>query len=288
MVDERQTLLTGAAPVGVFDSGVGGLSVLRNIRHELPSEALAYVADSAFAPYGERPESFIQERATALVEFLRRRGAKAIVVACNTATAAAVASLRAQYTFPIVAMEPAVKPAAEQTRTGVVAVLATTRTLASSSFLRLVDTHGHGVQVLVQPCPGWVEQVERGELTTVRTRALVEEHLRPLLDRQADTLVLGCTHFPFLRPMIQAVAGPAVRIIDPALAVARQLRRRLEVAGLTAPAGSAGTETFWTTGEPSRVGPVVAQLWGEEVTVHQVGEVEDSPTLGLSAEGNVR
>ena len=270
MVDELTVLTDAEAPIGVFDSGVGGLSVLRNIRTELPAEDLLYVADSAHAPYGDRPEAFIQARAFSVVEFLLARGAKAIVVACNTATAAAAAALRARYDVPIVAMEPAVKPAAEGTRSGVVGVLATSRTLASSRFLRLVDTHGNGVQILVQPCPGWVEQVERGELTGPRTGRLVEQHVRPLLNRRADTLVLGCTHYPFLRPLIEATAGPSVNIIDPAIAVARQLRRRLEGAGLTAPSERTGHQEFWTTGEPARVLPVICQLWGTAVTVRAV------------------
>ena len=263
--------------IGVFDSGVGGLSVLRNIRTELPSEDLLYVADSAHAPYGDRPDVFIQERATALVTFLLARGVKAIVVACNTATAAAVSTLRERYAVPIVAMEPAVKPAAEQTRTGVVGVLATSRTLASSRFLRLVDTHGKGVQVVVQPCPGWVEQVERGDLTSDDTRVLVEQHVRPLLARQADTLVLGCTHYPFLRAMIESVAGPHVRIIDPAIAVARHLRRRLDQAGLVTTRETPGGDSFWTTGEPARVTPVVRQLWGVPVAVHAMDEATPGP-----------
>jgi glutamate racemase len=266
--DSRQK--TGG--IGVFDSGVGGLSVLRNIRTELPSEDLLYVADSAHAPYGDRPDAFIQERASALVTFLLTRGVKAIVVACNTATAAAVSTLRERYTLPIVAMEPAVKPAAEQTRSGVVGVLATSRTLASSKFLRLVHTHGTGVQVVVQPCPGWVEQVERGDLTSEDTRALVEQYVRPLLARQADTLVLGCTHYPFLRPVIETLAGPHVRIVDPAIAVARHLRRRLEQAGLATTKEAPGGDTFWTTGEPARVAPVVRQLWGAPVAVRRIDE----------------
>jgi glutamate racemase len=156
----------------------------------------------------------------------------------------------------------------------VVGVLATSRTLVSSRFLSLVDTHGKGVQVLVQPCPGWVEQVERGDLVSDSTRALVERHVRPLLHRRADVLVLGCTHYPFLRPIIEDVAGPHVRIIDPAIAVARHLRRRLDHAGLATPSDGASEssshEEFWTTGDPARVAPVVSQLWGADVTVRAV------------------
>lgn len=253
--------------MGVFDSGVGGLSVLRAIRQELPAEDLLYVADSAYAPYGDRPEAFIEARALAVFEFFQTHRIKAGVVACNTATATAVATLRARYELPIVAMEPAVKPAVTQTRTGIVGVLATTRTLSSARFLKLVDQYGGGVQVLIQPCPGLVEQVERGDLHGGVTRALVRQHVEPVLQRGADTLVLGCTHYPFLRPLIEEVAGPDIALIDPAVPVARELRRRLERAGLLANGSRPGTEQFWTSGDAAQTGRVVAQLWGGEPDV---------------------
>jgi glutamate racemase len=258
-------------PIGVFDSGVGGLSVLRAIRAELPLEHLIYVADSGHAPYGDRPPEFIEGRALAILDFLLQRDVKAVVVACNTATGAAVHVLRARLTIPVVAIEPAVKPAALQTRSGVVGVLATTGTLSSRRFLDLVDRHGAGVQVLVQPCPGLAERIEAGELADDGTRALVETLVRPLLDKSADTLVLGCTHYPFVRELIAEVAGPAVTIIDPATAVARELRRRLTAGGLHASGESAGggrgTEEFWTSGDPKTVGEVISLVWRRVVDV---------------------
>jgi glutamate racemase len=253
--------------IGVFDSGVGGLSVLRAIREELPREDLIYVADSGHAPYGDRSREFIERRATEIVEFLQRESVKAVVVACNTATGAAVATLRRRFTLPIVAMEPAVKPAATVTRSGVVGVLATTRTLSSANFLKLVDDHGGAASVLVQPCPGLVEQVERGELATLPTRRLLESYVRPLLAKGADTLVLGCTHYAFLRPIIQDVAGGEVSLIDPAMAVARELRRRLERAGLLAAGREQGSESFWTSGSREEAAPIMSQLWGSPVTL---------------------
>jgi glutamate racemase len=265
-------------PVGVFDSGVGGLSVLRAIRQGLPAERVIYVADSGYAPYGDRPREFIESRAIALADYLVSRDAKAIVVACNTATGAAAHVLRSRFSLPIVAMEPAVKPAALHTKSGIVGVLATTSTLASAKFLDLVDRHGAGVQVLVQPCPGLVEQVEAGELDTPRTRAMVESLVRPLLARGADTLVLGCTHYPFLRHAIEDVAGAGVTVIDPADAVARELHRRLDAAGLLASEDQQGSAEFLTTGPLDQVRPVISQLWSHPVDVRPL---TGTPGAGL-------
>jgi glutamate racemase len=254
-------------PVGVFDSGVGGLSVLRSLRHEVPHEHFLYVADSACAPYGDRAAPFVVERALTITDFLVQKGAKAVVVACNTATAVAVESLRARFAIPIVAIEPAVKPAASRTRSRVVGVLATTGTLASPNMGKLLANYGSDVEFVIQPCPGLADQVEKGELASEDTRALVTRYLRPMVDKGADIVVLGCTHYPFLRPLIQQIAGPAVDVIDPATAVARELRRRLETAGLLNEDGAHGTEQFWTTGAVEVVQPIVRQLWGSTATV---------------------
>jgi glutamate racemase len=261
---------TSERPIGVFDSGVGGVSVLREIRRVLPSEDLIYLADSAYTPYGDRPAAVITERSIAMVTLLERAGVKAVVVACNTATGIAVDALRKHFALPIIAIEPAVKPAAARTRSGVVGVLATTQTLASERFAKLVETHAAGVRVLTQPSPGLVERVESGELLTAATRSMVEKYVTPLLDGGADTIVLGCTHYPFLSSVIQDVAGPAVAVIDPAVAVARELRRRLESGGLLASNGRSGGERFWTTGPPAQSQAVIAQLWGKPVEITHV------------------
>lgn len=254
-------------PIGVFDSGVGGLSVLHALRRELPGEDFLYVGDSGCAPYGDRSAAFVIDRATTLTEFLLTQGAKAVVVACNTATAVAVESLRARFGVPIVAIEPAVKPAASRTRSRVVGVLATTGTLSSPNMSKLLANYGSDVEFVVQPCPGLADRVEAGELESDETRALVQRYVQPIIDRGGDIVVLGCTHYPFLRPLIQEAAGPAVEVIDPATAVARELRRRLESAGLIDDEAADGIERFWTTGDVAIVGPIVRQLWGAEAEV---------------------
>lgn len=263
-------------PIGVFDSGVGGLSVLREIRRELPGEDLLYVADSRHAPYGNKSRQAIEARSIAIIEFLLSRNAKAIVVACNTATSAAVETLRARFSVPIVAMEPAVKPAAETTRSGVIGVLATGGTLSSSNFARLHERFGAEVDILVQACPGLVEQVEAGDLSGTGTRLLIEKYLAPLLAQQADTLVLGCTHYPFLVPLIQEIAGPTVDIINPAPAVARELRRRLANAGLLSGKSRSGTEQFWSSATPEAAQPVIAQLWEVDIEMQNLPDASTS------------
>lgn len=220
--------------------------MLREIRRELPDEPLLYVADSAYAPYGDRTPAEIARRVHAIADFLIAQGAKALVVACNTATSAAVHSLRARHSLPIVAMEPAVKPAATQTRSGVVGVLATQRTVDSEQLARLRELYGQAVRVLARPAPGLVECIEAGEFEGAHTRRLVERHVRPLIEDGADVLVLGCTHFPLIRGLIERVAGPQCLVIDPAPAVARELRRRLTHENLLALTG--GTPRVFTTG----------------------------------------
>jgi glutamate racemase len=259
-----------SAPIGIFDSGVGGLSVLREIRALLPGEDLLYVADSGYAPYGDRDNEFILQRAETIATFFVSQGVKAMVVACNTATAVAVRALRAQHEMAIVAMEPALKPAAEKSSTGVIAILATSRTLVSDSFARLADKYGEGLKVLLQACPGFVELVENAELDKPKTAALVESYLVPLLAQGADTFVLGCTHYPFLTPVIRSVCGQGVRVIDPSPAVARELRRRLMSAGLLSVEEKPGTERFWTSGIPGQVQKAVERLWGNTVNVEAV------------------
>ncbi len=249
------------APVGVFDSGLGGLSVLHAIRQRLPGEDLLYVADAAHVPYGGLGPERIRARADVLTRFLVDQGAKAIVVACNTATAVAVSELRQHWALPIIGMEPAIKPAAARTRSGVVGVLATEGTLASARFAGLLEQYAGSVRVVTQPCPGLVAAVEAGAIDTPGTRAMLAEYLEPLLSARADTVILGCTHYPFLTPLIREFTGPDMVIIDTGDAVARQVQRRLEGAGLCNPSASVGREWFWSSGDRAAGGATLARLW---------------------------
>ena len=257
-------------PIGVFDSGVGGLSVLREIRRELPGEDLLYVADSGHAPYGDKSAQLIEARSVAIVEFLLSQHAKAIVVACNTATGVAIKMLRARFSVPIVAMEPAVKPAATHTQSGVIGVLATSRTIASDNFAKLHERFGADVKILMQACPGLVEQVEAGNLSGDEPRALLERYVLPLLAQQADTLVLGCTHYPFLAPLIREIAGATVTVIDPSAAIARELRRRLASADLLSAESREGTQRFWSSAGSDTTRLVISQLWKADIDLQQL------------------
>lgn len=249
--------------IGVFDSGLGGLSVLRAIRSTLPTADLIYCADHEWLPYGERSPEIVRERSIDITRALVEAGADAVVIACNTATAAAADRLRATFDVPIVGMEPAVKPATAATRTGVVGVLGTGGTLASTRFAGLLDRFAGDVRVVTRPAPELVVAVEQDA-----PRACVAAAVRPLLDAGADVIVLGCTHFPFLRTEIEAAAGPGVRLIDTGPAVARELVRRIassENRGGVAPV--AARTLFWTTGDPTGAQPAMERLWGEPLVV---------------------
>ncbi len=273
--------MTNDNPIGVFDSGVGGLSVLQHIRADLPQEALVYVADSGHAPYGGKPIDFIVRRSLAITEFLLAQEAKAVVVACNTATAAAIARLRACFSIPIIGIEPALKPAVAATRSGVVGILATGNTVRSDKFAALLDQHGQRARVIVQPCPGLADCVERGDLHGPRCRMLLARYLQPLLAEGADTLVLGCTHYPFLIPAIQRLAGPAVAILDPSPAVARQLRRRLETGNLLTEERAAGSVRYFTSGSPEPTAALMTHLLEHPVKLETLPEHTLHDTLEL-------
>jgi glutamate racemase len=255
-----------------MDSGVGGLSVLREIRRQLPTESLLYVADSAHLPYGDKTTAFVRQRVNAIAEAQITMGAKALVVACNTATAAAVDSLRERFAVPVIGMEPGVKPAVLGSKRRVVGILATEGMVRSNRMRELVQRFAHDVELVIQPCPGLVEQVERHALHTPETSHLLQGYLAPILERQADTLVLGCTHYPFLQPLIEQLVGPSVTVINTSAAIARHLKHRLEEGALLTTATTPGTVTFLSSGNIEAQGDLISKLWGEEIVVALLSE----------------
>lgn len=249
----------------MFDSGVGGLSVLRTLRAHLPAAHLIYVADSAYAPYGERSDGEIVDRTEKISAFLHGQGVQVWVIACNTATAAAVQHLRQLHPeWPIVGVEPGLKPAVHLTRNGRIGVMATTGTLRSAKFQRLMAQHGGEAEVHLQACPGLAHAIEGGDLQSAELQGLIDRYSTALRARGVDTVVLGCTHYPFVRPQLQAAMGPEVQIIDTAEPVARQTVKLIEGligAGQIKPVlpPQAGTD-LWTTGNPAAL-TAIANAW---------------------------
>ncbi len=270
------------APVGIFDSGVGGLSVLREIRRQMPGLPLVYFADQAHVPYGPLPLRQVQVFSEAVTRFLLEQGSRLVVVACNTASAAALKYLRRVFPeTPFVGMEPAVKPATEQTRSGVVGILATPATFQGALYASLVERFAQNVTLLTDTCPGLVEEVEAGRLGGERAREILERALRPMLAQGADTIVLGCTHYPFTIPLIREIAGPQVRVIDPAPAVAHQTGRVLEGLGLLAGDQPAVPPRVITSGSPQALAELLPELLGESWPVE--GAVWQENNLTSSA-----
>ena len=267
---EPETVTPGVAgPVGIFDSGVGGLSVAREIRRALPAERLLYVADTAYCPYGDRPLGEVRTRALAVGRHLRDAGAKLVVVACNTASGAALEDLRAALSIPVVGLEPPVKTAVQRTRVRRVGVMATSGTLRSDRFARLLRAHADGVQVIAQPCPGLADLIEDGHLDGDVLTARLEELTRPLREAGVDMVVLGCTHYLFVAAALERVLGPAVTLVDSAPAIARRTAHILDEGRARRPDGGGGFELL-TTGDPEKVRPVVERLWGGPVAVRSV------------------
>jgi len=266
--------------IGILDSGVGGLSVLREIRAVLPAHPLIYVGDSAWCPYGNKPAEQIRERVFELVDLLLAQGAELVVVACNSATIAAVEALRATYPIAFVGMEPAVKPAAALTSTGVIGVLATEASLAGEKFHRLVDTHARpqNVRVITRPCPRFVELVESGICSGPEVDAAIDDATKPLLDEGADVLVLGCTHYPFLRAAIQARVGNEIQLIDTGRAVAERTVSLLPQADFETDeaARQPGRVRLLTSGPVDDIERLANQLLGDDLpadmTVEPLGD----------------
>lgn len=267
------------APIGVFDSGLGGLSVVRQLWSELPRESITYVADSRYCPYGERSIEQIRRRSVAIVDVLVQRGAKIVITACNTATAASIEVLRARFEVPIVAMEPAVKPAVALTRTGKIAVLATPSTAQSPRLQSLIARYGDGLDIRAIGVPGLADCIEDGDFDGPRTRYLMAPYVCDQVADGADVIVLGCTHYPFADAAIRDFAGPNVRIVDSGNAVARRARDVLMQHGLLAGIGPEPTFTMLTTGDPDAVAPIVEQMLAHRVPIGKI-EVEPQPVAG--------
>lgn len=256
-----------AAPIGVFDSGIGGLSILPGIRELLPHETLIYVADSAHAPYGPKSDAFVCERSVKIMEFFMQRKVKAVVVACNRATAAAITLLRDRYPLPLIGVEPAVKPAAEQSRSGIVGVLATSGTIASDKFLNLQSRFADRAHILTRAGTGLVELIERPGFDEAVLMTLLQGYIEPMRELGADTLVLGCTHYSLIKKQIAEVAGDDMRVVDTGTAVAKELQRRLEAGNLVNKAAEKGKVEFLTSGEPAVLKQLLTRYWPEPAEV---------------------
>lgn len=265
-----------SSPIGIFDSGVGGISVLRAIREQMSEESVLYFGDQAHIPYGPRPMQQIRDFSEEITRFLLEQDAKIIVVACNTASAAALKHLRE--TFPdvqFVGMEPAVKPAAEHTHTGKVGVLATPATFQGALYASVVERFAKDVELFPSTCPGLVQQIEQGNLDGKETRQILEKALLQMLEKNIDTIVLGCTHYPFVIPLIQRIVGNGVRVIDPAPAVAKQTRRLIESRGIRNKSGAKGEVKFYTSGNPEELKSLLPMLLEESGEIRRVEWLND-------------
>lgn len=262
---------SGPARVGVFDSGVGGLSVLRAIRSQLPCHPVIYLADQAHVPYGALSRDEVRGFAEEITRFLLSRGVEVIVVACNTASAAALHWLRLLFPgVPFVGMEPAVKPAASHTNSGVIGVLATPVTFQGEMYASVVSRFAQNVTVLQDTCPGLVEKIEAGELDSPETEKILQQALLPMLRQHVDTVVMGCTHYPFVIPLIQKIVGPDVQVIDPAPAVARQVARVLAERGLLAEYALPAEASYYSTSNSDRLSGLLPSFVGETHAVQYV------------------
>ena len=272
-------------PIGVFDSGIGGLSVLKEIHRLLPNEDLIYVGDSAHAPYGDRSAEYVRKRSNNIADFLLDQGVKAIVIACNTATAEAATQLRQTLDVPVIGLEPAIKPAAQLSKSGVIGVLATQRTINSARLLGLTERYAKDKKVLAQACPGLVEQVEACELSNQVTLDLLRKYIEPLLKQGVDALILGCTHYPFLLKEIRRITGDAIEILETGRPVAQQLKRVLKQNNLEKLVSTTKNEnldykskvTFYNSSPDSKYHSTMQVLW--HGFVKQTITVQELPKL---------
>lgn len=253
-------------PIGIFDSGVGGLSIAHGIRSELPSEDILYVADLGYSPYGSKAKEIIEDRSEYMVDYLCKQGCKVVVVACNTATVNSIAMLREKFDIPIVGVEPGIKPAAMQSSTGVIAVLATEQTIKSVSFQELKNRFSELVKIETRACPGLVELVESGNIHSKKSISVVSDYVVPLLSKGADRIVLGCTHFSFLAPVMEPILKDKARLVDTAKPVALEVKNQLTNHDLLRPCG-VGEIQFCSTEMSANTSRKIGHLWGDKVDV---------------------
>ena len=264
------------ALIGVFDSGVGGLSILDEALRQLPQHDYIYLADSAHAPYGEKSSEWIAARSLILCKYLASKGCDAIVVACNTATAEAIKQIRAELSIPIIGVEPGIKPAAMQSQNGIVGVLATEATLKSDKFNALLATLPNHCRFIKQSGAGLVPLIEAGKADSEETLDLLSKHLEPILDAGSDTLVLGCTHYPFLRKSIRKLLGATITLIDTSDAVVRQLKRQLEALGHSSDSGEHGSVLLISSKDEASLLAMAKDLLSSDLNLHSI----DSAFLG--------
>lgn len=256
--------------IGILDSGVGGLSIARAIHDTLPAEDLIYIADSKYAPYGDKSTSEISQRVSTLIELLKQKNIKVLVIACNTATVNLIARLREKYSLPIIGVEPGVKPAAANTKSKKIGVLATEGTINSKAFLEFVGQFSEQNELILTPCPKFVPLIEQAQIGTDSSKAAVEEYVRPLIDKGCDQIVLGCTHYPFLKQDIEKVANDQAQIIDTSQAVANQVNNVLAEHSLLNHAQEEGQAEFFTTGDIQLANPLFSMLWQKQVAVQAI------------------
>jgi len=256
--------------IGIFDSGVGGLSIGRAIKDILPEEDLVYFADIEFSPYGNKSQSIINQRSEDIVSFLINQNCKIVVIACNTATVSSISNLRSKLSIPLVGVEPAIKPAALQSKTGVIGVLATQQTIESDSFKLLKDKYSHKVQIETKACPQFVSLVENLNHNNEQAVEAAEQYIRPLLSQGSDQIVLGCTHFSFLRSAINKVVGNEVNIIDTAIPVAIQVKKILQSLNLEKTRSLSPSVEFWASGSAEKITEPLSKLWEKDISVSEV------------------
>ncbi|MFT6247416.1 MAG: glutamate racemase [Cognaticolwellia sp.] len=259
---------TNTDPIAIFDSGVGGLSIAQCINHRLPNENLLYVADTLHAPYGDKTAEFIQQRVNEIAYWFIERNAKAIVVACNTATVNAIDQLRKNISIPVIGVEPAIKPAVNLSKNKKVAILVTKATAENQRFLTLVAQYSHNSEVIIQPCPGLVELIEQDKKNSPECELLLSKYLQPLLDKGVDTIVLGCTHYPLVKGIINKICGANVIIMETALPVTEQLQRQLAQHNLINPSDKLGTTRFYSSKHGDMQQALFTHIWQQSLQLN--------------------